>query len=137
MKEKTCPECGCPIDKEQFCPECGCPIEATTAQVSNDATSSSDNSSVSDSDYNEGEEPYTPFSSTPWFFQPPVLLAKYPTRGDFAKAHLFWGWLFNPWHVSYRGNGNKDAFDTLNNFFFLCNLIAKTFWYAFKYMTKI
>lgn len=121
MKEKTCPECGCPINNESVCPECGCPIETNH--------SSSDIATPTTSSYNEDEESYTPFAPVSWFFQSPAPLSKYPQRGDFAKKNHFLGWLSNPWHVSFRGNGNKAAFDTLNNFFLLCNLIFKTLLY--------
>lgn len=123
MRETTCPECGCPIGNETVCPECGCPIERTQPSGNNDRPSTNN--------YNEEEEPYTPFSPTSWFFQTPVFLNKYPQRGDFAKAHPFLGWLFNPWHLSFRGNGNRAAYDALNNIFLLANLLWKTLLYPF------
>lgn len=121
MEEKSCPECGCPIDNEKACPECGYPIQPSDATMV-DYT-------LSQADYNEVEPPYSPFSRASWFFKTPVLLSKYPRRGDFAKKHHFLGWLFNPWHISFQGNGNRAAFDTLNNFFLLCNLVFKTLLY--------
>lgn len=123
MRETTCPECGCPISNETVCPECGCPIERTQPSRHNDRPSTNN--------YNEEEEPYTPFSPTSWFFLTPALLNKYPQRGDFAKAHPFFGWLFNPWHLSFRGNGNIAAYDALNNIFLFANLLWKTLLFPF------
>lgn len=122
MSERSCPECGCPIGDEKVCPDCGCPIETSASSESKDKPTTSN--------YNEEEEPFTPFSPTSWFFRTPPFLNKFPQRGDYAKAHPFLGWVFNQWHVSYRGNGNRAAFDTLNNIFLLCNLIFKTILYS-------
>lgn len=124
MSEMTCPECGCPIGNDNVCPECGYTVENAQPTPGNE-------DSPTTSNFNEEEEPYTPFSPTSWVFRTPTYLNKYPERGDFAKAHPFLGWLFNPWHVSFKGNGNRAAFDSLNNIFLFFNLLWKTCAYTF------
>lgn len=118
----TCPECGCPINGETICPDCGFPLPQDESKASED--------------FNEDER-YSPFKSDGWFFSAPYPISRYPKRGDLAKKHPFVGWLFQAWHISYKGNGNKNTIDALNNLFLIFNLQWKLFlfpvvWVFFK-----
>lgn len=105
--QNSCPECGYPITDQTACPECGCPIPQTQDPPCDD--------------FNEDER-YSPFDPDGWFFSLPNPISNYPKRGDFAEAHPFYGWLFQAWHITYKGNGNKSTIDALNNLLLLFNL---------------
>ncbi len=160
MKQTTCPDCGAVYAvSEPSCPTCGCPndhcqpqqeqqpVETNQSQKANQTgnanlnkeanqskeaeqtTEVSQASSQSADDFNEGER-YSPFSSTSWFLSTPWPLSHYPERKGFDEAHPFWGWLFGPWHLSCKSEAEAEEYAVINNFFYLCNLLFKTLFYA-------
>lgn len=128
---RVCPECASPVSTETVCPECGCPIP----QLPDNAHQEEDIPATDD--YNEAEPPYSPFSSTSWLFSKPWPISKYPKQGELKQSGSFLGWFLGPWHISYRGNGNKASINTLNDLLLLFNLQWKVFlfpqlWVFFK-----
>lgn len=138
-----CPDCGfdVPFDRHS-CPECGCPIdhqhplnttdesklvEDSAPQPINQEPQKTFNSVTTTIDYNESPRHYSPFEEDSWFFRAPAILKRYPV-GELGKKHPFWGWLFGPWHIT-RDVENEQAFNSLNNFFYLCNLLFKAIIY--------
>lgn len=118
MAENTCPECGHVVNNERTCPNCGCPLVSPLS------------TKTILKEFNE-TKPYSPISSTSWLFSTPFPLNRYP-RGQFAIKHPDLGWLFGPIHIAYNGNPkDREAYDVLNNFFLLWNLIAKLGLYTF------
>lgn len=127
---RICPECGCPLTDETVCPECGYVLQTgLQSQPAPEPTPTPDPMPYN-SGFNEGPEPYSPFSADSWFFRTPSYLAKYP-RGQFRLAHPFLGWLFGPWHIDAEKREDCTAIDALNNFFYFCNLWWKMNCYTF------
>lgn len=149
MSKLKCIDCGTVFDDSQHaCPTCGCPKEACEKipepkpepkpkpqQEEHVSPKPADNNagnaaaSVTDEqDFNESHR-YSPFSQDSWFKREPWPLRNYPRR-VLAERHRFWGWLLDPWHLTCRNEENKEAYDTINNIFYLCNLIFKVSLYA-------
>lgn len=149
MSKLKCIDCGTVFDDSQHaCPTCGCPKEACEKipepkpepkpkpqQEAHASPKPADNNagnaaaSVTDEqDFNESHR-YSPFSQDSWFKREPWPLRNYPRR-VLAERHRFWGWLLDPWHLTCRNEENKEAYDTINNIFYLCNLIFKVNLYA-------
>ncbi|MCM1222107.1 MAG: hypothetical protein NC548_47320 [Lachnospiraceae bacterium] len=129
MSDNTiCPECGCPRDGEAVCSECGYRFtEETSSQPTPQEPQLSFTGDNSSFDYNESPRRYSPFKSDSWFFRAPSILERY-TVGELDRKHPFWGWLFGAWYIT-RDNEHQQSYNALNNIFYLCNLIVKTFVY--------
>lgn len=130
MSDNTiCPECGCPRENDEaVCSECGYRfVEETTPQPTQQEPQQSFSGDNSSFDFNESPYRYSPFKVDSWFFRAPNILERYPV-GELDRKHPFWGWLFGAWHIT-RDNEHQQSYNALNNFFYLCNLIIKTFLY--------
>lgn len=138
MKQVTCPDCGATYAANVLsCPTCGCPNDNFESSNENENVQQQPKSQepkvvVGDStdDFNEAER-YSPFSSASWFFKAPWPLSLYPERKTFDRAHPFLGWLFGPWHLTPKNNGEKEEYAAINNIFYLFNLISKFHLYTF------
>lgn len=138
-EHQICPECGCPRSprslrgNESVCEECGyrfseeTATQPTSSQPTQQEPQQSFTGDNTEFDYNESPRRYSPFKSDSWFFRAPSILERYPV-GELDRKHPFWGWLFGAWHIT-RDNEHQQSFNALNNIFYLCNLIVKTFVY--------
>ena len=130
MSQVKCPDCGELYSEElQSCPNCGCPNDSwKPKQEEKPQESTMPNQTDYEEDFNENGQ-YSPFSPTSWFFADPWPLKNYP-RKAFEKKHPFLGWLFGPWYLTCKNESEKEEYAVINNIFYFCNLIFKTFLYA-------
>lgn len=131
MRQITCSDCGTVYAaNEHSCPTCGCPNDHYQPQQTEPQPASpSQSANGTGDDFNETRQ-YSPLASKPWFFKAPWPLKKYAERGKFDKAHPFLGWLFGPWYLTCKSEGEREEYAVINNIFYFFNLIFKTWLYS-------
>lgn len=138
MANLYCVECGQVFgDSLSDCPNCGCPasvcrpaevVQKPAASVGGGTPFCDAGSGVIHGSFNEAE-PYSPMKFVPWLSADPWPMSRFP-KGALDRRVPVLGWLFAPWHLTCRDERSRESYDTINNVFYLCNLIFKAYTYA-------